>query len=100
MIMKCFSWNFDFDYNYKYRCSLLSNCNTSCLSYMTNKDWLELKYYFFCPKLYDVLNISNILRNVINIVWERDIMSCFTKLSLINDMRKINEGIEIRESNK
>jgi len=50
--------------------------------------------------LYDVLNISHILRNVINIVWERDTMSCFTKLSLINDMRKINEEIEGRESNK
>jgi len=31
---------------------------------------------------------------------ERDIMSCFTKLSLINDMGKISEGIERRESNK
>ena len=31
---------------------------------------------------------------------ERDIMSCFTKLSLINDMRKINKRIERRESNK
>jgi len=27
-------------------------------------------------------------------------MSCFTKLSLINNMRKINERIERRESNK
>ncbi|AES62329.1 hypothetical protein MTR_1g098490 [Medicago truncatula] len=56
--------------------------------------------YSLRPKLYDVLGISHILRNVINIVWERDIMSCFTKLSLINDMRKINERIEKRKSNK
>ena len=37
------------------------------------------------------LDISYILRNVINIAYERDIMSCFIKLSLINDMRNINE---------
>jgi len=30
-------------------------------------------------------------------VWKRDIMSCFTKLSLINNMEKINERIERRE---
>ena len=41
-------------------------------------------------KLYDVLGISHVLRNAINIVWKRDIMSCFTKLSLINNMGKIN----------
>jgi len=46
--------------------------------------------YSLRPKLYDVLDISHILRNVINIVWEIDIMSCFTKLSLINYMGKIN----------
>jgi len=40
------------------------------------------------------------LRNVINIVWEIDIMSCFTKSSLINYMGKINEGIERIENNK
>jgi len=51
-------------------------------------------------KLYDILEISYILRNVINIVWERDIMSCFIKLFLINDMRKINERIKRRKSNK
>jgi len=56
--------------------------------------------YSFRPKLYDVLGISHILRNIINIVWERDIMSCFTKLSLINDMRKIKERIERWECNK
>jgi len=50
--------------------------------------------------MYDVLGISHILRNAINIVWKRDIMSCFTKLSLINKMGKINERIEKRESNK
>jgi len=50
--------------------------------------------------MYDVLGISHILRNTINIVWRRDIMSCFTKLSLINNMGKINERIERRESNK
>jgi len=49
--------------------------------------------------LYDVLDISVILRNAINIVWKRDIMSCFTKLSLINNMGKINERIERRDSN-
>jgi len=54
-------------------------------------------YYFLGPKLYDVLDISHVLRNAINIVWKRDIMSCFTKLSLINNMRNINER---RESNK
>jgi len=32
-------------------------------------------YYSLCPKLYDVLDISHILRNTINIVWKRDIMS-------------------------
>jgi len=52
------------------------------------------------PKLYDVLNISHILRNTINIVWKIDIMSCFTKLSLINNMGKINERIKRIESNK
>jgi len=56
--------------------------------------------YFLRPKFYDVLSILHILRNVINIVWKRDIMSCFTKLSLINNMRKINERIERRWSNK
>jgi len=50
--------------------------------------------YSLRPKLYDVLGISYILRNIINIVWKRDIMSCFTKLSLINDVGKINERIE------
>jgi hypothetical protein len=43
-----------------------------------------------CPKLSDVLDISHVLRNVINFVWERDIKGGFTKLSLINDMVKIN----------
>jgi len=59
-----------------------------------------VKYYSLCPKLYHVLGISHILRNVINIIWKRDIMSCFTKLSLINNMKNINERIERRESNK
>jgi len=58
------------------------------------------KIYALRPKLYDVLDISYILRNAINIVWKRDIMSCFTKLSLINNMGKINERIERIESNK
>jgi len=59
-----------------------------------------LASYSLRPKLYDVLGISHILRNAINIVWKRDIISCFTKLSLINNMGKINERIERRESNK
>jgi len=46
-----------------------------------------LSSYSLRPKLYDVLDISHILKNVINIVWKKDIMSCFTKLSLINNMR-------------
>jgi len=50
--------------------------------------------------LYNAFGISHILRNVINIVWEIDILSYFTKLSLINDMGKINEKIEKRKSNK
>jgi len=50
--------------------------------------------------LYDVLDISHILKNVINIVWKRNIMSWFIKLSLINNMENINEKIERRESNK
>jgi len=41
--------------------------------------------YSLCPKLYDVLGISHILRNVINIVWKRDVMG------------KINARIERRE---
>jgi len=53
--------------------------------------------YFPRSKLYDVLRISHILRNAINIVWKNNIMSYFTKLSLINSMRKINKR---RESNK
>jgi len=57
-------------------------------------------FYSLRPKMYDVLGISHILRNTINIVWKKDIMSCFTKLSLINNMGKINERIERRESNK
>jgi len=56
--------------------------------------------YSLRTKLYDVLSISHILRNTINNVWKRDIISCFIKLSLINNMRKINERIERRESNK
>jgi len=60
----------------------------------------DLETYSLRPKLYDVFDISHILRNAINIVWKRDIMSCFTKLSLINNMEKINERIERRESNK
>jgi len=56
--------------------------------------------YSLRPKLYDVLGISHILRNAINIVWKKDIMSCFTKLSLINNMGKINERLKRRESNK
>jgi len=56
-----------------------------------------LASYSLRPKLYDVLGISHILRNAINIVWKRDIISCFTKLSLINNMGKINERIERRE---
>ena len=31
---------------------------------------------------------------------EKNIMSCFTKLSLINNMGKINKKIERRENNK
>jgi len=31
---------------------------------------------------------------------EKDIMSCFTKMSLINNMGNINEKIERREGNK
>jgi len=64
--------------------------------------WLViwLVSYFLRFRLYDVLDISHILRNAINIVWKRDIMSCFTKLSLINNMGKINEIIERKESNK
>ena len=58
-----------------------------------------LLIYSLRPKLYDVLVISHVLRNVINIVWGREIMICFTKLSLINGMEKINEIIERRESN-
>jgi len=44
--------------------------------------------YFIRPKLYDVLGILHTLRNAINFVWEKDIMSCFTKLSLINDIER------------
>ena len=59
-----------------------------------------VKIYFLRPKLYGVLGISRILRNAINIVWKKDIMRCFTKLSLINNIGKINERIERRGSNK
>jgi len=55
------------------------------------------KLYSLRLKLYDVLGISHVLRNAINIVWKRDIMSCFTKLFLINNMGKINERIERKE---
>jgi len=44
---------------------------------------LSLKKYSLRPKLYDVLGISHILRNVINIAWERDIMNYFTQLSFV-----------------
>jgi len=68
------------------------------------KTFAQLKfsgiYYSLHPKLYDVLGISQILRNAINIVWKRDIMSYFTKLSFINNMGKINERIERRDNNK
>jgi len=46
------------------------------------------------------LGISDILKNAINIVWKKDIMGCFTKLSLINNMGKINERMKRRDSNK
>jgi len=61
---------------------------------------LIYKKYFLRPKMYDVLGISHILRNAINIVWKKDIINYFTKLSLLNNMGKINERIERRESNK
>jgi len=51
---------------------------------------IKIRFYSLRPKLYDVLDISHVLRNIINFVSEIDIMSCFTKLSLINGMRKIN----------
>jgi hypothetical protein len=34
------------------------------------------------------LTILHKLRNVVNVVWKREIMSWFTKLSFINDMKK------------
>jgi len=64
---------------------------------LSNDKVYKFNPYSLRPKLYDVLDISHILRNIINIVWKRDIMSCFTELSLINNMRKINERIERRE---
>jgi len=70
------------------------------LSTICKHIFVDHKNYSLRSKLYDVLDISHVLRNAINIVWKRDITSCFTKLSLINNMRKINERIEIRESNK
>jgi len=50
--------------------------------------------YSLRPKLYEVLSILHILRNTIKIVWKRDIMSCFTKLSLIKNMRKIMKELK------
>ena len=41
-------------------------------------------------QIYEVLDILHVLKNVISRVWEIDIMSCFTKLSLIKGIRKIN----------
>jgi len=35
-----------------------------------------------------ILTFAHILRNITNFVLEREIMSDFTKLFLINDMRK------------
>ena len=50
-----------------------------------SKKWSTMKYSLY-PKLYDVLNISHVLKNLINFEWEIYIMSRFTKLSLINSM--------------
>ena len=55
-----------------------------------HEDFIRFRNYSLRPKLYDVLSISHVLRNIINFVWEINIISCFTKLSLINGMRKIN----------
>jgi len=45
--------------------------------------------YSICPKLYYDLIISHKL-SVINVVWEREIISHFTKLSFIYGIAKIN----------
>jgi len=41
-------------------------------------------------KWYKLLSYKKKKRNVINVIWEREIISNFTKLSFINDIRKIN----------
>jgi len=43
---------------------------------------------------------SHVLKNVIDFMYDRDIISCFTKLSLTNNMRKINKRIENRGGSK
>jgi len=56
--------------------------------------------YSLRPKLYDVLGISHVLRNAINIVWKEILWVALQKLSLIYNIKKINERIERRDSNK
>jgi len=36
------------------------------------------------------LDISHVLKNIFDFVWDEDIMSCFTKLFLTNGMGKVN----------
>jgi len=59
-------------------------------------NYLVNNLYSLRFKSYDVLGVSHVLKYAINIVWKRDIMSCFTKLSLINNMKMINERTERR----
>jgi len=55
--------------------------------------------YSIRPKLCDILTISHILKNVINFLCKRHIMSFFfIKLSLINSIRKINQIIEKKKA--
>ena len=89
-------WKYDSNIDLRYYESLVPSAIPKLFDRQIDNGVFNVESYSLCPKLYDVLDISHILRNVINIVWKKDIMSCFTKLSLINNMGKINEKIERR----
>lgn len=63
---------------------VMRNCNWA----LPNMLWKIIVHLFrqqntcsLRPKMYDVLNISHLLINAINIMWKRDIMSYIIKLS-------------------
>jgi hypothetical protein len=55
---------------------------------------MHLKHYFLCTTIQVTLPLLYILRNIINVVWNKEIMNWFTKLFFIYDMKKINWSLK------